>query len=76
MKLFTADAASWLLAERDPDIDLAFGLCGPEFGCVSLQKLLTAREHRRIITCSPAFWPASLLRSRIFSELEWISFRW
>jgi Protein of unknown function (DUF2958) len=49
VKLFTTDGnATWLLTELNPDIDLAFGLCGPglgepELGYVSLKELNAAR---------------------------------
>jgi hypothetical protein len=44
VKLFTADGnATWLLTELNPDIDLAFGLCEPELGYVSVKELTAAR---------------------------------
>ena len=49
VKLTTPDGnATWLLTELNPDIDVAFGLCGlglaePELGYVSLVELSTAR---------------------------------
>ncbi|RQT64659.1 DUF2958 domain-containing protein [Burkholderia cepacia] len=49
VRLFTPDAAAWLLTEIDPDDhDHAFGFCDlglgmPELGWVSLQELATVR---------------------------------